>query len=134
MPENKGEELYDNQDKATQLRTVVRWDGYYDGVFAGRGKRICSATGCRSERQSSHDEGSVAELWRKDETICGYLLPGRRGVFRTARVCAEVSGYQRAFHRHWRGEWSNAGLVRSSAENVQEDPHRWSARSDWDER
>jgi len=28
------------------------------------------------------------------KTICGYLLPGRRGVFWTAGVRAEVSRYQ----------------------------------------
>src|SRR5712691_1133299 len=83
-------ERYDHNE-VTHLRTVIGWDRRdYNGVFAGHGKRICSAVRSRSEGQSSQDEGSIAESWRTDETICGYLLPGRRGFFRTAGVRKEV--------------------------------------------
>src|SRR5260370_36745226 len=111
---NKEEELYD-QSKATQLRTVIEWHGHCDGAFAGHGIR--SAAGCWSERQSSQNEGSIAERRSTDETICGYLLPGRQGIFRIVGVCAKVSDCQPPFHRDWRGEWSNAGMVCSSAQN-----------------
>ena len=42
--------------------------------------------------------------------------------------------YECALHRDWCGERSDLGVVRSPAQNVQEDSHRRSARSDRDER
>ena len=68
----------------------------------------------------------------KQYTVIFYQ--GRRGLFRTSGVCREVSRYQCALHRYWSTEWSNARLVRSPAQNVQENSHQWSARSDCDER
>src|SRR5580700_3427800 len=82
-----------------------------DWVFAGDSKRVCLAIGSRSQGESSEDAGSIAESRRTYETICGHLLPGRRGVFRTARVCREVSSYECALHRYRSAEWSHFGLV-----------------------
>src|SRR5258705_7641984 len=76
-----------------------------------RKRVLCSAVGHCSEGSSSQDAGSTVEPWRTDETICGHLLPGRRGFFRTAGVCGEVSRYECAFHRHWSGESSSVGVV-----------------------
>ena len=39
------------------------------------------------------------------------FLPGRRGFFRIAGVCREVSRNECAFHRYWSAEWSDAGMV-----------------------
>jgi hypothetical protein len=59
--------------------------------------------------QSSQDAGSIAEPWRTYETICGHLLPGRRGLFRTAGVCGEISRYERSFHRYWSTDGATLG-------------------------
>src|SRR5271156_2775021 len=126
-------EHVDDQNKTTGLRIGIDWDQRSDGAFAGYRSRICGAVGSRSAGQGSQDAGSTTEPWRTDETICGHLLPGGRGFFGTAGVCGEVSRYERAFHRDRSGEWSDAGMVRSPAQNVQEDSRPWSARSDWNE-
>src|SRR5882762_10282824 len=120
--------------KATGLLIVIDWDRHDDGVFAGDVKRICRAVAGRTKGQSSQDAGSTAEPWRTDETICGHLLRGRRGFFRIAGVRGEVSRYECAFYRNWSAEWSDAGMVLSPAQNVQEDSHNRSASSDSDER
>src|SRR6266436_284730 len=102
--------MYD-QCKATGLRIVIDCDRHDDWAFAGDGKRICRAVASRTKGQSSQDAGSIAEHWRTDETICGYLLYGRRGFFRIAGVRGEVSRYECALHCNWSSEWSDAGMV-----------------------
>jgi hypothetical protein len=49
------------ENKTTGLGIGFDWDHRNDGVFAGYGKRLCSAVGSCSEGQSSEDAGSVAE-------------------------------------------------------------------------
>src|ERR1700722_14854733 len=122
-----------DETKTSGLHSGVDWNRVLDGVFAGE-KRICFAVGSGAEGQSAQDESSVAEPWRGDETICGYFLSGRRGFFRTVGVCRAVSRQECPFHSYWSSEWRNARMVRSPAENVQEDSRERSARTDWDER
>src|SRR6476646_1688319 len=105
-----GERNYD-QHKTTGLRIGIDWDHCHNGPFVGYDGRLCSAVGGRSAGQSSQDAGSITEPWRTNEAICGDLLPGRRGFFRIAGVCREVSRNECAFHRYWRAEWSDAGMV-----------------------
>src|SRR5437773_5852064 len=86
-PAWKGVTPYVDQNLSLRRRRI----NFYDwspstnrlGGERGRRERIRSAPGCRSERQGSQDEGSIAERRSTDETICGHLLPGRRGIFRT---------------------------------------------------
>ena len=62
------------------------------GASAGNRKRICRAVGSSFlAGKAPKMQGSTAEPLRADEAICGYLLPGRRGFFRTAGVCGQVS-------------------------------------------
>src|ERR1700722_20692214 len=121
-------------DDTDSLCSGVDWGHKHNWVSAGDGKGICLAVGSRSKGESSQDAGSIAEPRRTYEAICGHLLSGRRGIFRTAGVCGEVSSYECSFHRYRSAEWSKVGVVRSPAQNVQEDSHCWSARSVWDER
>src|SRR5713226_1897403 len=100
----KGVTPYVDQNLSLRRRRI----NFYDwspstnrlGGERGRDKRIRSTAGRRSERRSSQDEGSIAQRRRTDQTIFSYLLPGRRGFFRTAEVCGAVSHHQCAFHRY----------------------------------
>src|SRR6202030_4502552 len=121
------------QSKTTRFRIVVDWDHRRDSALARYGWRLCIAVGSRAKGPSSQDASSIAESRRTNQTICRHLLPGRRGFFRTAGVCGKVSRYECSFHRYWSTQWSNLGVVRSPAQNVQKDSHQWSARSDCDD-